>query len=208
MPMPSLNALSINVVLIGVTAVVSMLALSRPAWIEALLLRPTAVSRDRQHYRLLTYGFVHADVGHLALNMITLYFFGPAMEQEVGRHFGAWGYLGFYLAALVMSALPSYQRHRDDPDYRTLGASGAVSAVLFGFVLLRPTDTLYLYFALPIKAWLFALLYTAYSVWANHRGGDRINHNAHLAGAAFGVMCMLLLEPASLGRFLRALGLG
>jgi membrane associated rhomboid family serine protease len=188
--------------LLAVTVLVSMLALGNEKLMAALILWPPAVTRDRDVHRLATYGLVHADGAHLLFNMITLYFFGTAMERFFDRELGNLGFLFFYVSALVASAIPSYLKHRDDPDYRTLGASGAVSAVLFAFILLDPWSKLYLYFAIPIPALLFAVCYTAYSIYMNHRGGDRINHNAHLAGAAYGVVFTLVVDPAVGGRFL------
>jgi membrane associated rhomboid family serine protease len=188
--------------LIGVTVLVSLLALGSPKLLGALILWPPAVSRDRDWHRLATYGFVHADGTHLLFNMLVLYFFGTAMERFFDRELGPLGFLFFYVSALVASAIPSYLKHRDDPDYRTLGASGAVSAVLFSYILLDPWAKLYLYFAVPIPALLFAVGYTAYSVYMNHRGGDHVNHNAHLAGAAYGVLFTLVAAPETGPRFL------
>ena len=188
--------------IVGITCVVTFIALSNEKLLNALILWPPAVTRDRDVHRLATYGLVHADGAHLLFNMITLYFFGTAMERFFDRELGSLGFLFFYVSALVASALPSYLRHRDDPDYRTLGASGAVSAVLFAFILLDPWAKLYLYFAVPIPALVFAVAYTAYSVYMNHRGGDRVNHNAHLAGAAYGVLFTLVVEPSVGTRFL------
>jgi membrane associated rhomboid family serine protease len=187
--------------ILGVTVLVSMLALGNEKLMSALILWPPAVTRDRDYHRLATCGFVHADGPHLLFNMLTLYFFGTAMERFFDRELGSFGFLFFYLSALVASSLPSYLMHRDDPEYRTLGASGAVSAVLFAFILLDPWSKLYLYFAVPIPAVLFAACYTIYSVYMNHRGGDNVNHNAHLAGAAYGVLFTLVVEPSVGPRF-------
>lgn len=188
--------------IIGFTFAVSMLALGNPKLLAALILWPPAISRDRDFHRLATYGLVHGDFAHLAFNMLTLYFFGRAMEGFFDRAIGPLGFLFFYVSALIASAIPSYLKHRKDPDYRTLGASGAVSAVLFSYILLDPWSKLYLYFAVPIPALMFAVGYTAYSVYMNHRGGDRINHNAHLAGAAYGVLFTLVVKPSVAGRFM------
>jgi len=191
--------------IVGVTALVSWLAFSRPAWMQALVLWPPAVTRGHEYHRFVGYGLVHADFMHLLMNMVTLYFFGRAMEGFYADYLGPLGFLAFYLSALVVSALPSYLKHRNDTQYVTLGASGAVSAVLFAFILLRPWETIFLYFV-PVPAILFAVAYTGYSVYMNHRGGDRINHNAHLSGAAYGVLFTVLMEPKVIGHFLAELG--
>ena len=192
----------LTLILIAVTVLVSWRAFDRPRLLDRLILWPPAIDRQKQYDRLLTHGFIHADWQHLLFNMITLFFFGRVAEQVIGSMIGPVGFLLFYLSAIVIAILPTYLRHRHDTRYRSLGASGAVSAVLFAFILLDPWAKLYLYFAVPIPALVFAVAYTAYSVYMNHRGGDRVNHNAHLAGAAYGVLFTLVVEPSVGTRFL------
>lgn len=196
--------LSITLAIIAVTAVVSWLGMNNQTLRQALILWPPAVTRRHEYHRFLGYGLVHADFMHLLLNMVTLFFFGRLMEGFYAQYLGPMGFLWFYLSALVVSALPSYLRHRHDPDYATLGASGAVSAVLFAFILLRPWETIYLYF-IPVPAIVFAVLYTGYSVYMNRRQADRVNHSAHLAGAAYGLLFTVMMEPRVLGHFLAEL---
>ena len=195
---------SITLAIIVATSLVSWLGFNNEALRNALVLWPPAVTRKHEYHRFLGYGVVHADFMHLLFNMFTLYFFGRLMEGFYAQYLGAMGFLWFYLSALVVSALPSYLKHRDDPDYVTLGASGAVSAVLFAFILLRPWETLLVYFV-PVPAIIFAALYTGYSVYMNHRQADRVNHSAHLAGAAYGVLFTVMLEPRVLSHFLAEL---
>src|SRR4029077_19230485 len=109
-------------------------------------------------------------------------------------------YALFYAGGIVVSALPSYLRHQDDANYRSLGASGAVSAVLFAYILIRPWSTL-LIFAIPVPAIIFALVYLGYTIYMDRRQTDRINHSAHLWGAAYGIVFTITLEPRVLGRF-------
>ena len=182
----------------------SWLAFNNEKLMQALVLWPPAITRGHQYHRFIGYGLVHADFMHLLMNMVTLYFFGRVMEGFYAQYLGSLGFVWFYASALVVSALPSYLQHRQDPKYVTLGASGAVSAVLFAFILLRPWETIYLY-VVPVPAILFALGYTAYSVYMNHRGGDRINHNAHLSGAAYGILFTVLMEPRVVGHFVAEL---
>jgi membrane associated rhomboid family serine protease len=193
--------MSATVAIILATAIVSMLALVQPKLLQALLLWPPAVKRNGEAYRLVTYGFVHADLQHLLFNMITLYFFGRDMEAFYDRHLGTLGFVLFYALALIASILPSYLRHRDDAAYRSLGASGAVSAVLFASILFHPWDRLYLYFAIGIPQVVYAVLYVAFSILSQRRGTDRINHSAHLWGAAFGVAFTLAVAPSTWGLF-------
>lgn len=182
-------------ILIAVTVLVSWQGFERPRLLDRLTLWPPAIQRHKQFERLLTYGFVHADWTHLLFNMITLYFFGRMMELVFTSILGAPGFfLVFYLSAIVVSILPTYLRHRRDPHYRSLGASGAVSAVMFAFILLQPWTLIYVFF-LPMPAIIYAVVYIGYSIWMDRRGMDNINHSAHLSGAIYGVLFMLLMEP-------------
>lgn len=196
--------LNFTIGIIVVTGLVSWLAFSNEKLLQQLLLWPPAVTRGRQFHRFITYGFVHGDFMHLAFNMITLYFFGRLMEGFYADYLGPLGFVGFYLSALVVSALPSYLRHRNDPEYATLGASGAVSAVLFAFILLQPWQIIYVY-VIPVPAIIYAVLYVGYSIYAERKQADHINHSAHLAGAVYGVLFTVLMEPRVLGHFWQAL---
>jgi len=196
----------VTLALIAVTVIVSWQAWQQPRLLERLILWPPAVDRHRQYDRLLTHGFIHADWGHLLFNMITLYSFGSAIERYFADRITAIGYLLFYLSAIVIAILPTYMRHKHDAHYRSLGASGAVSAVLFAFILLAPWSSIYV-FLIPIgiPAIVYAVLYVAYSIWMDRRGGDNINHSAHLWGGLYGVMFTLLQDPGQAGRFLQRL---
>ncbi len=196
----------VTLVLIAVTVIVSWQAWQQPRLLERLILWPPAVDRHRQYDRLLTHGFIHADWGHLLFNMITLYSFGSTMERYFAGRITSVGYLLFYLSAVVVAILPTYMRHKHDAQYRSLGASGAVSAVLFAFILLSPWSSIYV-FLIPvgIPAIVYAVLYVVYSIWMDKRGGDNINHSAHLWGGLYGVMFTLLQDPGQAGRFLQRL---
>ena len=198
--------MSANLLIIGLTVAVSLWGLADPRVIHALILWPPAVKKKGEVYRLASYGIVHADVPHLLFNMVTLYFFGQAIEAVYLRALGQLGYVWFYVMALLVSILPTYLRHRDDPDYRSLGASGAVSAVLFAFILFRPLDSIYLFFIpIPIPAIVFAVLYVAYETWSQKQAKDNVNHSAHLWGAAFGVVFTLLMVRGAGSAFVRQL---
>jgi membrane associated rhomboid family serine protease len=194
----------VTLVLVIVTALVSWQAWERPRMLERLLLWPSLIDRRKEYDRLLTHGFIHADLMHLAFNMITLYSFGAVMERYFSLRIGAAGYLFFYLSAVVFAALPGYMRHRNHYGYRSLGASGAVSAVLFSSILLDPWSLIFVFF-IPVPAFLFGGLYIWYSYWMDRRGGDRIDHGAHLWGALYGLMFTLLQQPQLAGHFLRRL---
>ncbi|MFC6839047.1 rhomboid family intramembrane serine protease [Xanthomonas theicola] len=203
--MPSVTP--VNLILIVLTVLVSWAAFNNRKLLDRLILWPPAIDRRKQYDRLLTYGFIHADFPHLLFNMITLYFFGGPIERLMERLTGSLlTYPLFYLAALLISILPSYLKNQKNPNYMSLGASGAVSAVLFAYILLAPWTGIYFFFIpIPIPAIVYALFYVGYSIWMDRRGGDNVNHSAHLTGAGFGVMFLLIMEPAVLQHFLDAL---
>ncbi len=194
----------VTLVLIAVTVLVSWQAFERPRLLERLILWPPAIDRRKEFDRLLTHGFVHADWQHLLFNMITLFFFGRLVERAFMPYIGALGFVLFYLSAILVAILPTYLRHRHDPQYRSLGASGAVSAVLFAFILVNPWSMIFVFF-LPLPAILYAVLYIGYSIWMDRRGGDNINHSAHLWGAGYGLLFTVMMEPRVVGSFLQRL---
>ncbi len=194
----------LTLILIAVTVLVSWLAFDRPRLLDRLILWPPAIDRQKQYDRLVTHGFIHADWQHLLFNMITLFFFGRFAEQVIGSMIGPIGYVLFYLSAIVIAILPTYLRHRHDTRYRSLGASGAVSAVLFAFILVQPWSLIFVFF-LPVPAIVYGAFYVGYSFWMDRQGGDNTNHSAHLSGAIYGVLFMLLMEPRIGGVFLQRL---
>ena len=193
----------VTLLIIAVTCVVSFAAFSDRRLFDALILWPPAVRRG-QYYRLLSYGLIHADGAHLFFNMFTLYFFGAAMAGLYQRLLGPFGFVIFYAGALLVSILPAYLRHRDDSGYRSLGASGAVSAVLFAFILVQPWATIVV-FVLPVPAIVYAVLYLGYTYYMDRQRSDRINHSAHLWGALYGVVATALIAPRVLPWFLSQL---
>ena len=194
----------LTLILIGVTVLVTWLAFKNPRLLDRLILWPPAIDRQRQYDRLLTHGFIHADWQHLLFNMITLFFFGRFAEQVISSMIGPVGFVLFYLSAIVIAILPTYLRHRHDVQYRSLGASGAVSAVLFAFILVQPWSLIFVFF-LPVPAIVYGAFFVGYSIWMDRQGGDNTNHNAHLSGAIYGVLFMLLMEPRIAGYFLQRL---
>ncbi|HXE77516.1 MAG TPA: rhomboid family intramembrane serine protease [Rhodanobacter sp.] len=180
------------------------MALRNHRLLDDLILWSPAISRKHEYHRLVTYGLVHADFGHLLFNMVTLYFFGRIMENFFGERLGPFGFALFYIGGLLVSILPSYWKNRDNMQYRSLGASGAVSAVLFAFILLAPWQMI-IVLIVPLPAIVYAVAYTAYSIYMDRRGGDSVNHSAHLWGAAYGVVVTVLVEPRVLPYFLQTL---
>ncbi|WP_192906664.1 rhomboid family intramembrane serine protease [Luteimonas marina] len=194
----------VTFVLIGVTVFVSWQAFNNRALLERLILWPPAIDRQKQYDRLVTHGFIHADGQHLLFNMITLFFFGRAIEPVFVDRIGMLGFAAFYLSAIVMAIMPTYFRHQKDANYRSLGASGAVSAVLFSFILFAPWSLIFLVF-IPVPAILYAVAYIGYSIWMDRRGGDNVNHSAHLWGAAYGMLFTVMMEPRVASTFLARL---
>lgn len=176
---------------------ISMLAFSNERVLDYLALAPFKMQRTREFHQLITSGFVHANMGHLIFNMITLYFFGRGLEQKVLDEAGGRGaFLVIYIFSLICGSLYAYFKYRNRPDYVAVGASGAISGVVFAYCLADPTALFYVMFAIPMPAWLFAILYVAYSVYAMRNVDDNIGHEAHLAGALGGVVATFLVAPS------------
>ena len=175
-----------------------------PQIIERCVFRPYEFARGRRRGTLIASGFAHADVPHLLFNMITFFFFGVPMERILGTG----PFIILYALGLALSPLISLSKHRNNPAYATLGASGAVSAVLFAFVVYFPTTSMIIFpIPLPIPAWLFAVGYLTYSIWSSRSNTSRINHDAHLAGALTGVLFVAITDPRALGSLLRHFGM-
>lgn len=184
----------ITFIILAITCVVSFIAFNNRKVMDDLILWPPAISRHKEYHRLVTYGLVHADIGHLLFNMLTLFFFGRYMEGFYAGQLGAFGFALFYIGGLVVSILPTYLRNRGNPNYRSLGASGAVSAVLFGFVVLAPWQPI-IVFVVPMPAIIYAVLYTAIrSTWTGV--GRATSTTAHTCGARPTACC----SPASCSR--------
>jgi membrane associated rhomboid family serine protease len=192
---------SVALICFLVTIVASLAGLYlQPKIIERSLFRPYWLVRRRQYETLVTSGFVHADLAHLAFNMITFYFFAFPLEGQIGpARFAA-----LYLIGLVVSDAGTYYKHRRDPDYASLGASGAISAVLFASIVYFPWQKLFIFpFPVPIPAPLFAIGYVAYSWYSARHPRGRINHDAHLGGALAGLAFVFLTDPGAYQRLLR-----
>jgi len=170
--------------------------------VNACLFRPYYFLRKKQYDTIVTSGFVHADLGHLLFNMFTFWFFAFPME----RFLGTIPFLVLYITGLIVSHACTYFKHRDNPQYASLGASGAISAVLFAFIVYFPTTTLMIIpIPIPIPAVLFAVAYVGYSYWSSVNARGRINHDAHLCGALSGVVFVLVTDPGAFAELLSAL---
>ena len=190
--------LSITLIFVIITCLVSISAFSQQKMIDDLIFYPPAISKRQQFYRFISHGFIHADAMHLAFNMIALYSFGEGLETVFGFScvFGNMGrlfYLLLYFSALVVASLPDYFKYKDSYHFRSLGASGAVSAVVFALIVFFPQSPIGLIF-LPIRipGYIFAIIYLGVTVYLDRRGGSHINHSAHFWGAAYGIVFTLV----------------
>lgn len=197
--------LSTTLLLIGITAVISLLAFNNTSLYTRFLMNPYMVFRKRQYWRLVTSGFIHANYMHLGFNMFTFYFFGHVVEQRFGQLFGHMGtvlYVLFYLSAIVISDLPIAWKKRDQIHYNSLGASGGVSAMVFASILYFPINDLCLYGFLCLPGFIFGILYVIYSYFSSKNARDHVNHDAHLFGALYGLVFAIVVYPHSLPEFL------
>ena len=198
---------SITMIILVLTTIISFLSFNNSRLMDALIFWPPAISMRRQYYRFLTCGFIHADIMHLAFNMITLYFFGRGLELFYMGRLGLQHYYFtlLYLSAIVVANIPSYLKQHDNYNYRSLGASGGVCAVLFAFILIDPWETLQLFGLVDVPAIAYAVLFLAYTIYMSRRGGDNVNHDAHLWGAIYGVVFTIIAHPRVVNTFLNEL---
>lgn len=212
--------ISTSTLLIIGTAVVSLAAfergnimpesLQRPEWMGKMRFNAFLVWHKRQFHRMLTYGLVHADYWHLFFNMLTLYFFGDFVEgcfrMVFGMRAGTLIYVSMYVSALAVSTSIDLVRHKENPGYNAVGASGAISAVIFAAIFFNPTMRISLLFIpVPTPGWLFGILYLAYCFYMDKRAMDNIGHSAHFVGAVYGFLFPLIIKPWLFEGFVRQL---
>lgn len=186
-------------IILIVTIIVSLNAFKDNALMDKLIYSPYRAKHYREHYRALSHILIHADSTHLIFNMMSLYFLGSMLENEFMFQFGSMNgelhFLILYILGGLFATLIPYIRNQDNPNYRSLGASGAVSAVIFGAIIWNPTMELgILFIPIPIPAYIFGPLYLAFEYWADKRGNTGIAHDAHIGGAIFGILYILIIN--------------
>jgi len=198
------------IAIIILTSLISIMAFNNPQLLNRLQFNAYAIKHQKQGWRFLTYGFVHAGWGHLAINMFVLWSFGRIVFTLYGYHFGNLGILYFlllYIGGIMFSVLFDYGRHKNDTWYNAVGASGAVSAVVFASIILYPAGGIYLFFIpVEIPSPIFGILYLIYSVYMARRGQDNIGHDAHFWGAIYGVIITIAIKPELFIFFIQELG--
>jgi membrane associated rhomboid family serine protease len=189
-----MDQLTITLIIIIITGIISFTAFNNQKIIDDLIFYPPAITRHNQWYRFFTCGFIHADIAHLLFNMFSLYMFGEFVERSFSSPIlfaekGKLLYIIMYFLALFVCLIPTFIKHKNDYYYRSLGASGAVSAVVFAGILLDPTAKLGFFFIPPvIPGYIFGPLYLILSTYLEKRSQDNINHSAHIWGALFGII--------------------
>lgn len=190
--------ITVTMYMIAIICAISLYAENQPQVKGKLLLNPYRVFRLKEFHRLLTSGFVHGGMMHLLVNMVTMYFFGYVVEATLGGV----QFVALFILGVIISDIPTLLKYKDAPHYNSLGASGGIAAVLFCSVIFYPTQELYLYFAIPIPGYVFALAYLAYSYYQSKNARDNINHDAHMYGALFGIAYAFIAAPDIASKFL------
>jgi membrane associated rhomboid family serine protease len=171
-------------------------------------MNPYLVYTANQYYRFISSGFLHGDFSHLLWNMFSFYFFGTVVESYFSMLFGSVGayyFVLFYLMAIVVSDIPSYFKHRKNPGYNSLGASGGVSAIIFVSIIFQPLQPICFYFVICLPGFILGFAYLIWSYFKSKNSNDNVNHEAHLYGAVFGIVFCAVMYPSSLLNFFEQL---
>lgn len=198
--------MSITICIIAVTVIISLLAFNNQSYIDNLVFWPYRIWRNKEWHRLISCGFIHADYGHLFFNMFALFSFGQFVESAFGYYFGSIGitaYIIMYFLAVATADAYNLFKRKDDYGYRSLGASGGVSAVIFASILFNPFGKIYLFFIpVGIPAFIFGGLYLVYCAYMAKRAQDNIGHTAHFTGSLIGFFFPIIIQPSLLLDFI------
>ncbi len=192
---------SITIWLIILTAAVSIYGFNKPEFLNRLMFIPYKIKKYGQWDRFVTSGFIHKDYVHLLFNMFTFYFFGGVVEQILYYKFGAVAggiiFVAFYILGIVISDIPTYLKHQNNSYYRALGASGGTAATVFASIIILPLSDICLFGILCLPGFILGALFLLYSYFKGKNQDDGINHDAHLYGAIFGIIFILIISPSS-----------
>lgn len=192
--------MSISYVIIGITVVFSYLGFSNQNVFDKYKFNPFVIKRTKEWQRFVTHGFLHANWTHLLFNMLTLFFFAPNVEsvfiQLFGTFLGQFYFVLLYFLAIILSSIYSYFKHINNAYYNAIGASGAVSAVLFTHIFFFPWDgKILIMMVLPMTPVVFGIVYLIYSAYMAKKGNDNIGHDSHFWGAVFGFIFPIIIKP-------------
>jgi membrane associated rhomboid family serine protease len=187
-----------TLIIIVVTAILSIMAFNNAQLMNKLIFNPYTTRNNKEWFRFITSGFLHADFLHLAINMFVLYSFGNVVNYYYRYFFGMsgnWMFLLLYISSIAAANGTTYYKNFNNPGYNSLGASGAVSAVLFASILFQPTAKIYFYGLIGIPGYISGILYLVYSQYSAKQANDNVNHEAHFYGAVYGVVFTLVFKP-------------
>ncbi len=203
-----------TLILIALTAIVSIVAFNRQDIFSRLQFNAAQIYHRKEYYRLISHGFIHADWIHLAVNMFVLFSFGQAVEEYFSQlktlgiiRYPHLVFLLLYLTGIIVSSLLTLYKERDNYYYNAVGASGAVSSVVFTGIFFAPLQNIYFFAVLPVPGIVFGILYLVYSHYMSRRSMDNINHDAHFIGAVFGFIFPVFLDFRLIEHFLNQLGI-
>lgn len=193
----------ITYLIIAITVGISIACFNNRNLFEKLAFSPYRCVKYNEWYRLITHGFVHGDYMHLFVNMFTFWSFGAYMEQWFEyKGFGTGYYLLLYFGGMIIASVYDIIKYRNNSNYLSIGASGAVSSILFAAIFLNPWDKILLFAVIPVPGIIFALCYLAYSQYMAKQSGDNINHYAHIFGAIYGFIFPAVIDPSLITEFL------
>ena len=199
----------ITIIIVVITAIISVICFQRDDLFRKFDFSPYNITRKKEWYRFISHGFVHADWVHLIINMLVFFSFGAYVEKIFGAledrnmlFSAGLGYLLLYFGGMVVAAVSTLLKHRDDPNYASVGASGAVSAVLFASIFFSPMNKILFYGVIPMPGIVFGILYLAYSTYMGRSGRDNVNHDAHFWGAIYGFIFPMFIDPGLFRNFI------
>ena len=195
----------LTIIIIIATGIVSFTAFSNVELFNSLKFNAYYIKHSGEKWRFFSYALVHSGWMHLIINMYVLYSFGGVVERSFTGMFGPIGFLYYallYLGGILFSTLFDFGKHKDDVYYNAVGASGAVSAVVFSSILVYPSGSIFLFpIPFPLPSWVFGVAYLIYSAYMGKKGADNIGHNAHFWGAVFGIVLTIIIVPGVIQNF-------